>query len=49
MSVLAVLLILFILCMGVIIGKSSFYVLSGLFMNLLLFLLLIFFLNRERQ
>ncbi len=46
MSVLGVLLILFILFMGIIIGKSSFYVLSGLFMNLLLFLLLIFFLNQ---
>ncbi|WP_414841665.1 YibE/F family protein [Enterococcus saccharolyticus] len=46
MSVMGVLLVLFILCMSLILGKSAVYVLSGLFMNLVLFLLLLFFLNQ---
>lgn len=46
MNVITSLLIVFILLLFLILGRSSFYVLSGLFMNILLFFLLIFFLHQ---
>ncbi len=46
MNVLTVLLLLFVVCMFLIAGKAAFYVLSGLFMNLLLFLGFIFLLDQ---
>jgi Predicted multitransmembrane protein len=45
MSVLAVLTCLFILCTILIMGKASMYILSGLFLNCLLFLAFLFTLN----
>lgn len=45
MNVLSILLLIFVLTMILIIGKNSFYVLSGLFINFVLFLLLIYLLN----
>ncbi|MDN6639838.1 MAG: YibE/F family protein [Tetragenococcus sp.] len=46
MNVITSLLLVFILLLGVILGRSSFFVLSGLFMNVLLFFLLIFCLHQ---
>ncbi|KAF1306015.1 YibE/F family protein [Enterococcus saccharolyticus] len=46
MNVISMLLLLFIVCMFAIMGKSSFYILSGLFMNLILFALFIYLLSK---
>jgi len=47
MNVITSLLVVFILLIVLILGKSSFYALSGLFMNILLFFILIFCLYRQ--
>ncbi|MDN6344939.1 MAG: YibE/F family protein, partial [Tetragenococcus koreensis] len=46
MNVITNLLLVFIVLIVLILGKTSFYVLSGLFMNVLLFFFLIFCLHQ---